>query len=70
MVVFRWVMAVIGGFFAIAYVVTLAIYVLNGDDRFGDLSTRLRRWATIVILLWFNLEVWGRVVWTLIHWTS
>jgi len=27
-----------------------------------------RRWMVTALLLWFNTEVWGRVVWTLIHW--
>ena len=33
-----------------------------------DFLARLSRWATIAILFWFNVEVWGRVVWTIITW--
>jgi hypothetical protein len=27
-----------------------------------------RRWMVSAVLLWFNTEIWGRVIWTLIHW--
>jgi threonine/homoserine/homoserine lactone efflux protein len=68
MIVFRWIMGVLGGVFAVSWVIVFALYILNGDDRFGELSTRIRRWLTIVVLFWFNIEVWGRVVWTIITW--
>jgi hypothetical protein len=27
-----------------------------------------RRGAYMALLFWFNVEVWGRVIWTIIHW--
>ena len=35
---------------------------------FLDRARVLRRWFTTVALFWFNVEVWGRVIWTIIHW--
>ena len=28
----------------------------------------LRRGTYLACLTWFNVEVWGRVIWTIIHW--
>jgi hypothetical protein len=28
----------------------------------------LRRGLYLALLLWFNLEIWGRVVWTIVTW--
>ena len=42
---------------------------LEGIDRTELERARIfRRWMVTALLLWFNVEVWGRVVWTLIHW--
>jgi hypothetical protein len=27
-----------------------------------------RRGTYLACLTWFNVEVWGRVIWTIIHW--
>ncbi len=66
--VFRWIMAIAGGLLAVGWLLTLLFYVINGDDRFKDLGKRLRQWTITVALFWFNVEVWGRVVWTLVTW--
>jgi len=33
-------------------------------------ARRQRHWLWLVLLLWFNVEVWGRVVLTIVHWKS
>ena len=32
-------------------------------------ARRLRAWIRLLALAWFNVEVWGRVVYTHRHWT-
>jgi hypothetical protein len=66
--VFRWIMGVIGGLLAAGWFTTVALYVTAGDDRFKELGTRLRRWTITIALFWFNIEIWGRVIWTVITW--
>jgi hypothetical protein len=68
MTIFRWFMGIVGGLALAGWLVVLLLYVVNGDDRFKELGTRLRQLVITIGLFWFNLEIWGRVVWTLVTW--
>jgi hypothetical protein len=68
MTVFRWIMGVLLGLFAAGWGFTFLLYVLRDDDRLRELGTRLRRWTITLGLFWFNLEIWGRVIWTIVTW--
>jgi len=68
MTVFRWIMGVLAGFFAAGWAFTFLLYVLRDDDRLRELGTRLRRYTILIALAWFNIEIWGRVVWTIFTW--
>jgi hypothetical protein len=68
MTVFRWIIGVISLLLAGGWALTVMLYVLRGDDHFRDLGTSLRRWLFTFLLFWFNVEIWGRVVWTIINW--
>ena len=68
MTILRWVIGVIAGGLAGGWLVTVLLYVANGDERFKELGTRLRQWVYTIALLWFNIEVWGRVIWTIVTW--
>jgi len=70
MTVFRWIMGLFGGMFAAGWAFTVVMYVLRGDDRFKELGQRLRHFTILIALFWFNLEVWGRVVWTIVTWNK
>jgi hypothetical protein len=70
MIVFRWIIGVIGGLFAAGWIATVLIYVIRGDDAWKDLGTRLRRYTITIALFWINVEVWGRVIWTIVTWNS
>jgi hypothetical protein len=68
MTVFRWIMGVLLGLFAAGWGFTFLLYVLRDDDRLRELGVRLRRWTITLGLFWFNLEIWGRVIWTVVTW--
>ena len=68
MTIFRWIIGVIGALFASGWLFCLMLYVLRCDYRFNQLGTKLRRFTWTILLLWFDIEVWGRVIWTLITW--
>ena len=70
MVVFRWVMGVIAGLLAGGSVLCFVVFMAFDIPVFLDRARVLRRWFTTVALFWFNVEVWGRVIWTIIHWNS
>ena len=67
MTVLRWIL---GGIFLLlttGWLVTVVSFVVSGDDRWGELGLKLRRYCYLVGLLWFNTEVWGRVVMVLVN---
>jgi len=68
MIVFRWIIAVPLVLFAAGWLFTFLLYVLRDDDRLRELGQRLRQWTITVALFWFNVEIWGRVVYTLWNW--
>ena len=68
MTIFRWIMGSIAGLALAGWLVVLLLYVVNGDDRFKDLGTRLRQLVITIGLFWFNLEIWGRVIYTIVTW--
>ena len=70
MIAFRWV---VGGFAALMAVCTLisfVIAVVGANEIWYGRARRCMHWLWVSGLLWFNVEVWGRVVWTLVHWNS
>ncbi len=68
MTVFRWIMGVIAGLLAAGWAFTFLMYVLRDDDRLRELGAKLRQWTILIGLAWFNLEIWGRVIWTIVTW--
>ncbi len=68
MTVFRWIMGVLGGLFAGGWLLSFLLYVLRDDDRLKELGARLRQYTILIALAWFNIEVWGRVVYTIVTW--
>jgi hypothetical protein len=68
MTVLRWIIGVIGGLFAAGWIFTVVLYVANGNDALKERGTALRRWTITIALFWFNLEIWGRVIWTIVKW--
>lgn len=70
MTVFRWIVGVLGALFAAGSVLSFALFIAFDIAVWLDRARALRRSFVSVALLWFNVEVWGRVVWTLLHWNG
>lgn len=68
MTIFRWIMGVLLGLFAAGWTFTFLLYVLRDDDRLRELGQKLRQWTITIGLFWFNVEIWGRVIWTIVTW--
>jgi hypothetical protein len=47
---------------------SFVLFMAFDIDVWLQRARAFRRWTTMAALLWFNVEVWGRVVWTLVHW--
>ena len=68
MTVFRWIVGVLGAIFAASALLSFAISVAFNASVWLERARRCRHWLWLVLLLWFNVEVWGSVAYTLIHW--
>lgn len=68
MTVFRWIIGVIAALMAVGALTSLAINIAADSRLWLERARRFRRWLWLVFLLWFNVEVWGRVIYTIVHW--
>jgi hypothetical protein len=68
MTIFRWIMGVLLGLFAAGWLTIFLLYVVRDDDRLKEQGKKLRQWTITIALAWFNIEIWGRVIWTVITW--
>ncbi|MEO5696347.1 MAG: hypothetical protein ABIQ60_04330 [Burkholderiaceae bacterium] len=68
MTVFRWILGVISVLLAAGSLVTFVLFLSLDIPAWLDRARSLRRGAYLALLVWFNGEVWGRVLWTLFHW--
>jgi hypothetical protein len=49
-------------------VLCFVLFMMFDINVWLDRARSLRRGAYLAALFWFNIEVWGRVVYTLVHW--
>lgn len=70
MTVFRWIVGVLGAIFALSALFSFVISIAFDASIWMERARRFRRWLWLVMLLWFNVEVWGSVARTLIHWST
>ena len=68
MTVFRWIIGVIAAVLAAGSLLSFAVFISSGIDVWVDRARSLRRGTSAALLLWFNVEVWGSVVMTIIRW--
>ncbi len=68
MTVFRWIAGVICTLIATGAVASFFLSVSFDSNVWRDRAGSLGRWLRLLALLWFNVEVWGRVVLTLVRW--
>ena len=70
MTVFRWIVGVIAALMAVGALSCFGIYIASNNEVFLRRARRFRRYVWLACLLWFNVEVWGRVIITIVHWKS
>ena len=68
MTIFRWVIGVIAALLGAGSVLSLVMFLALDIQIWLERARTLRRGTYLALLLWFNIEVWGRVIWTIIHW--
>lgn len=68
MTIFRWIMGVLSALLAAGSLLSFMLFIAFDIELWLKRARSLRRGLYMALLLWFNTEVWGRVLWTLIHW--
>jgi len=68
MTVFRWIIGTVFGLLAAGSVLSFVVYIAADMREWLKRARALRRLAWAMALFWFNVEVWGRVVYTLVNW--
>jgi hypothetical protein len=68
MTIFRWVIGSIAGLMALGALVSFLVFVGFDIGLWLERARRFRHWTWLALLFWFNVEVWGRVVYTLVTW--
>ena len=66
--VLRWTVGGIAVLFALAAIVNFGFYIVVESKPLLARARRIGAWIRLLALTWFNVEVWGRVFWTLAHW--
>jgi len=70
MTVFRWIIGVFSGFFVLAAIFDFALFIVFDSQLWLQRARRFRHLIWVILLFWFNIEVWGKVVYTIWHWNK
>ena len=68
MVVFSWVMLVISGLLGAISLGSFLVFLFFDIPAWLERARTFRRLLVTALLFWFNVFIWGRVVWALFHW--
>jgi hypothetical protein len=66
--VLRWIAAGLAGLLALGAVTSFALFIAFEARPALDRARRLAAWIRLLALTWFNVEIWGRVVYIIVHW--
>ena len=66
--VLRWIAVGIMAVLAAGAAVNFALYIAFEARPALDRAKRITAWIRLLALFWFNVEVWGRVVYTIATW--
>jgi hypothetical protein len=66
--VLRWIAAGIMALLALGAVASFGLYIAFEARPALERAKRLGAWIRLLALFWFNVEVWGRVVYTIATW--
>jgi hypothetical protein len=68
MTIFRWIIGVLSALFAAGSLLSFLLFIAFDIDVWLQRARAMRHMLYMALLLWFNVEVWGRVLGALIHW--
>ena len=68
MTIFRWIIGVISALLVGGAALSFVLFMAFDIPVWLERARVFRRLLVMALLFWFNTEVWGRVIWTIIHW--
>ena len=68
--VLRWIAATVAALLGAGALISLGVYIAFETPAWLGRARRLRTWLWLLGLFWFNCEVWGRVLFTIVHWRA
>jgi hypothetical protein len=68
--ILRWTAGVLAALLGFGALFGLVVSVAFDNEVWRGRTRRLCAWLVVVGLAWFNGEIWGRVLYTLVHWTG
>jgi hypothetical protein len=68
MTVFRWIIGVLSALLGGGAALCFVLFMVFDIEVWIERARTLRRGTYMALLFWFNIEVWGRVIWTIVHW--
>jgi hypothetical protein len=66
--ILRGIAAGIAALLALGALVSFGLYIAFEARPALERAKRMGAWIRLVALTWFNVEVWGRVVHTIVTW--
>ena len=66
--ILRWIAAGIAVLLGVGALAAFALYIAFEAKPALERAKQLGAWIRLVALAWFNVEVWGRVVYTIVTW--
>jgi hypothetical protein len=66
--VLRWIAAGIAALLVVGALASFALYIAFEARPAFERAKRLAAWIRLLALTWFNVEVWGRVIHTIVTW--
>ncbi len=66
--VLRWIAGGVMALLAVGALASFGLFIAFEAKPALERAKRLAAWIRLLALFWFNLEVWGRVVHTIVTW--
>ena len=66
--ILRWIAAGVATLLVVGALASFALYIAFEAKPALARARRLGAWIRLLALAWFNIEVWGRVVHTIVTW--
>ena len=66
--VLRWIAAGIMGLLVVGAAASFGLYIAFEARSALDRAKSIAAWIRLLALFWFNIEIWGRVVYTIVTW--